>query len=242
MIILNFPSYIIHFINSYLSDRTFQVKIRATLSRIGTVSAGSPQDSNLSPMLYNIYTHDFPTTPTVDVCLFADDAAIIAQACNPDMQFNPPPLRPDSIIILATRLRFLAFFKIEHLPSLTLPPFKRNQWFFPPATQREVQFLFSPNLGERKWRHAQLICHSGSTSPPPLQSPDSFRHFFFFSQTSALRRTHCWCVGAPSKEYVPRATFSTVRVLPNGPPLDRKPLKVVRLAASLSVRHRFVPP
>ncbi|GFU02962.1 uncharacterized protein TNCV_2209301 [Trichonephila clavipes] len=30
-------------------------------------------------MLYNIYTHDFPTTPTVDVCLFADDAAIIAQ-------------------------------------------------------------------------------------------------------------------------------------------------------------------
>ncbi|GFW25881.1 hypothetical protein TNCV_2425691 [Trichonephila clavipes] len=36
-------------------------------------------------MLYNIYTHDFPTTPTVDVCPRADDAAIIAQACNPDM-------------------------------------------------------------------------------------------------------------------------------------------------------------
>ncbi|GFY08599.1 RNA-directed DNA polymerase from mobile element jockey [Trichonephila clavipes] len=80
MIKLNFPSYIIHLINSYLSDRTFQVKILATLSRIGTVSAGSPQGSNLSPMLYNIYTHDIPTTPTVDVCLFADDAAIIAQA------------------------------------------------------------------------------------------------------------------------------------------------------------------
>ncbi|GFU45542.1 RNA-directed DNA polymerase from mobile element jockey [Trichonephila clavipes] len=85
MIKLNFPSYIIHLINSYLSDRTFQVKILATLSRIGTVSAGSPQGSNLSPMLYNIYTHDFPTTPAVDVCLFVDDAAIIAQACNPDM-------------------------------------------------------------------------------------------------------------------------------------------------------------
>ncbi|GFV54379.1 RNA-directed DNA polymerase from mobile element jockey [Trichonephila clavipes] len=85
MIKLNFPSYIIHLVNSYLSDRTFQVKILATLSRIGTVSAGSPQGSILSPLLYNIYTHDFPTTPTVDVCLFADDAAIIAQACNPDM-------------------------------------------------------------------------------------------------------------------------------------------------------------
>ncbi|GFX24725.1 RNA-directed DNA polymerase from mobile element jockey [Trichonephila clavipes] len=88
MIKLNFPSYIIHLINSYLSDRTFQVNILATLSRIGTVSAGSPQGSNLSPMLYNIYTHDFPTTPTVDVCLFADDAAIIAQACNPDAIYN----------------------------------------------------------------------------------------------------------------------------------------------------------
>ncbi|GFY16046.1 RNA-directed DNA polymerase from mobile element jockey [Trichonephila clavipes] len=88
MIKLNFPSYIIHLVNSYLSDRTFQVKILATLSRIGTVSAGSPQGSILSPLLYNIYTHDFPTTPTVDVCLFADDAAIIAQACNPDM-FDP---------------------------------------------------------------------------------------------------------------------------------------------------------
>ncbi|GFU12791.1 RNA-directed DNA polymerase from mobile element jockey [Trichonephila clavipes] len=85
MIKLNFPSYMIHLINSYLNDRTFQVKILTTLSRIGTVSAESPQGLNLSPMLYNIYTHVFPTTPTVDVCLFADDAAIIAQACNPDM-------------------------------------------------------------------------------------------------------------------------------------------------------------
>ncbi|GFV16587.1 probable RNA-directed DNA polymerase from transposon X-element [Trichonephila clavipes] len=35
--------------------------------------------SILSPALYNIYTSDFPTTPSVSVCLFADDAAIL---CN----------------------------------------------------------------------------------------------------------------------------------------------------------------
>ncbi|GFW99886.1 RNA-directed DNA polymerase from mobile element jockey [Trichonephila clavipes] len=46
--------------------------------------AGSPQGSILSPFLYNLYTHDFPTTPTVEVCLFADDAAILTQARTPE--------------------------------------------------------------------------------------------------------------------------------------------------------------
>ncbi|GFT55630.1 RNA-directed DNA polymerase from mobile element jockey [Trichonephila clavipes] len=49
LIQLNFPSYIIKIINSYLSDRTFQVKIDKTLSRIAPISAGCPQGSILSP-------------------------------------------------------------------------------------------------------------------------------------------------------------------------------------------------
>ncbi|GFT43629.1 hypothetical protein TNCV_1060081 [Trichonephila clavipes] len=40
----------------------------------------SPQHQvSLSPMLY-IYTHNFPTSPLVDICLFADDAAILSQS------------------------------------------------------------------------------------------------------------------------------------------------------------------
>ncbi|GFT55651.1 probable RNA-directed DNA polymerase from transposon X-element [Trichonephila clavipes] len=84
LINLKFPDYIILLINSFLRNRTFQIKIEATTSRIAHIEAGSPQGSNLSPILYNIYTYDFPTSPLVDVCLFADDAAIITQANTPE--------------------------------------------------------------------------------------------------------------------------------------------------------------
>ncbi|GFU36984.1 RNA-directed DNA polymerase from mobile element jockey [Trichonephila clavipes] len=49
LIQLNFPSYIIKIINSYLSDRTFQVRIDTTLSRIAPIFAGCPQGSILPP-------------------------------------------------------------------------------------------------------------------------------------------------------------------------------------------------
>ncbi|GFV07569.1 RNA-directed DNA polymerase from mobile element jockey [Trichonephila clavipes] len=50
----NFPSYIIKIINSYLRDRSFQVKIATTLSRTAIVSAGCPQGSILSPLPIHI--------------------------------------------------------------------------------------------------------------------------------------------------------------------------------------------
>ncbi|GFT99153.1 RNA-directed DNA polymerase from mobile element jockey [Trichonephila clavipes] len=85
LIELNFPPYVIMIINNFLKNRSFQIRISSTLSRTAYASAGCPQGSLLSPLLYNIFTHDFPTTPTVHICLFADDAAIIFQACSPDI-------------------------------------------------------------------------------------------------------------------------------------------------------------
>ncbi|GFY47186.1 RNA-directed DNA polymerase from mobile element jockey [Trichonephila inaurata madagascariensis] len=84
MIHLKFPDYIIILINSFLENRTFQIKIEATTSRIAHIEAGSPQGSNLSPILYNIFTQEFPTSPLVEICLFADDAAIITRAATPE--------------------------------------------------------------------------------------------------------------------------------------------------------------
>ncbi|GFV68942.1 hypothetical protein TNCV_4256631 [Trichonephila clavipes] len=45
------------------------------VDRTAHIRAGSPRGSLLSPILYNIYTYDFPTS-LVEICLFADDAAI----------------------------------------------------------------------------------------------------------------------------------------------------------------------
>ncbi|GFY16039.1 probable RNA-directed DNA polymerase from transposon X-element [Trichonephila clavipes] len=238
MIKLNFPSYIIHLVNSYLSDRTFQVKILATLSRIGTVSAGSPQGSILSPLLYNIYTHDFPTTPTVDVCLFADDAAIIAQACNPDMvrrylqqylkklqswlrkwRIKINVGKSQAIIFkkgqYRNRLRELKLFR-NSIPWIILPASLKTETqlfhpsfetsFLPLATQREVPNLFSSNVTENEMtsRTADLSLWFLL----PSTTPDArFRQCFLFSLSSHSdgEKTHRWCVGAPCKEYVPRA-------------------------------------
>ncbi|GFV12150.1 RNA-directed DNA polymerase from mobile element jockey [Trichonephila clavipes] len=94
MINLNYPPYLIHTISDYLHNRTFQVKIQATISKIGHIQAGSPQGSLLIPILYNIYTYDFPTSPLVDICLFADDAAILSQRDTPQKKnlhaISPP--------------------------------------------------------------------------------------------------------------------------------------------------------
>ncbi|GFU95893.1 RNA-directed DNA polymerase from mobile element jockey [Trichonephila clavipes] len=84
LIKLKFPTYLIKIVHNYLDNRTFNVKINSTSSSIRNIAAGTPQGSILSPALYNIYTSDFPTTPSVSVCLFADDAAILCNSTTAD--------------------------------------------------------------------------------------------------------------------------------------------------------------
>ncbi|GFW05412.1 hypothetical protein TNCV_3359301 [Trichonephila clavipes] len=48
-----------------------------------------------STLLYSLYTPDFPTMSTVDICLFADNAAILSQSTTPErvhgnLQKTPP--------------------------------------------------------------------------------------------------------------------------------------------------------
>ncbi|KAL4085335.1 hypothetical protein QTP88_027194 [Uroleucon formosanum] len=76
------PTYFL-VIKSYLSDRNFQVRIGDAFSSIANISAGVPQGGILSPILYNIYASDQPTTPNTMVADYADDKAILSIHSDP---------------------------------------------------------------------------------------------------------------------------------------------------------------
>jgi len=60
--LLNFPSYIVHTISSYLKDRTFEASFQtATSSRRG-MPAGVAQGGLISPVLFSLYVNDMPHT------------------------------------------------------------------------------------------------------------------------------------------------------------------------------------
>jgi len=64
-------------IESFLSDRTFQVKVEAELSTKFTQQNGTRQGSVISPLLFLIMINDIPSGPEgVDTSLFADDSAV----------------------------------------------------------------------------------------------------------------------------------------------------------------------
>ncbi|GBM39222.1 RNA-directed DNA polymerase from mobile element jockey [Araneus ventricosus] len=79
LIQLNFPKYLINILKSFLENRTFKVVIHGERSNTGVIKAGTPQGSVLSPILYSIFTSDFPSHPRTITCLFADDSAVLAQ-------------------------------------------------------------------------------------------------------------------------------------------------------------------
>ena len=73
MMSMNIPLQLIKITESFLSDRTFSVKIENQNSAVRKANAGVPQGSCLSPTLFNIYTNDLPTNSNSRVSLFADD-------------------------------------------------------------------------------------------------------------------------------------------------------------------------
>lgn len=70
-------------LNSYLSNRIFQVKDGEYTSTFHDLQAGVPQGSVLGPVLYNIFTSDLPETPGVTTATFADDTAILSSNKDP---------------------------------------------------------------------------------------------------------------------------------------------------------------
>ena len=64
---------------SYLSSRTFVIKIKDTYSEVKDIKAGVPHGSVLGPIFYTLYTANIPTTTNSTVVTFADDTAILVR-------------------------------------------------------------------------------------------------------------------------------------------------------------------
>ncbi|KAL4148240.1 hypothetical protein QTP88_002521 [Uroleucon formosanum] len=79
------PSHYYLILKSYLENRSFSVRQKNNISSIKNIESGVPQGSNLSPLLYNIFTADIPTTNQTLLASFADDTAILTSNNNPDI-------------------------------------------------------------------------------------------------------------------------------------------------------------
>lgn len=71
-----FPAELIQIIYSFLQNRSFFVQIKNSKSDVHNIPAGVPQGSSLSPVLYILYSADFPIFNEIESALFADDTAI----------------------------------------------------------------------------------------------------------------------------------------------------------------------
>lgn len=72
-------------LNSYLSDRIFQVKEEDARSGFYDIRAGVPQGSVLGPTLYSLFTSDLPRSDDVVTATYADDTAILVSHKDPDV-------------------------------------------------------------------------------------------------------------------------------------------------------------
>ena len=76
---------IVRLIQSYLQNRQFVVSVGSAISSARPLRAGLPQGSVVSPVLYNLYTADFPKSENTQLYAYADDLAIIA-TCKSEIQ------------------------------------------------------------------------------------------------------------------------------------------------------------
>ena len=76
--VLGFSAHMTNLLKSYLTNRSFVVRVNNTQSVRKNTSSGVPQGTVLAPKLYTLYTTDIPKYTSTKTLLFADDTAIYA--------------------------------------------------------------------------------------------------------------------------------------------------------------------
>ncbi|GFV85292.1 probable RNA-directed DNA polymerase from transposon X-element [Trichonephila clavipes] len=76
LITYNIPPPLICLLHSYNSDRSYQVRVKDTLSNTKNICCGVAQGSLLGPLLFNLYINDIPDYTLTKLNMFADDTAV----------------------------------------------------------------------------------------------------------------------------------------------------------------------
>lgn len=82
------PKHLIKLIQSFLKDRSFNIKLQDKTSSPKSIAAGVTQGSCLSPLLYSIYINDLPKSNDVTTSLFADDTLFYSSHLNKNFAIN----------------------------------------------------------------------------------------------------------------------------------------------------------
>ena len=153
---LNFPSYLVHTIFSYLRGRTFEASFQtATSSRRG-MRAGVAQGGLISPVLFSLYVNDMPTpSHHVELSLYADYTAVIATSRKPSLLVS----------YLESYLNYLQRWLSEWRIAINVS--KSAAIIFPRAVRPFIQprTSYTPRGTNRMGRHHSLPgCYPGQRS------------------------------------------------------------------------------
>jgi hypothetical protein len=84
--VLNFLSYLVKRVSSYLGCRTFQTSFQTAMYTRRVMRAGAALGGLLSPVLFSLYVNDIPTQSRhVELAQTADDTALIATSRDPSL-------------------------------------------------------------------------------------------------------------------------------------------------------------
>jgi hypothetical protein len=84
--VLNFPSYAVKIIRSYLHCRTFQTSFQSATYTSCVMRAGVAHGGFISPVLFSLNVNDIPTPfPHIYLVQYADGTALIATSRGPSL-------------------------------------------------------------------------------------------------------------------------------------------------------------